>query len=142
MAFPLILIGLLMIVTGARGTYAQFGSQLASEFTGTNSFTYWLLALGIIGALGYIKQLQLISRMLMALIIISLFLAHKGFFAQFQSALSAGPTQPNALPSGSSTSATAAASNAQTTGQTGSIPFWQQFFVGKIAPTGSVQNPF
>jgi hypothetical protein len=104
MGFALLFIGLLMIVTGARGTYAQFGTQLASEFQGQNNFTYWIIALVALGALGYIKPVQTISRLLMTLVIIVLFLAHKGFFQQFQAALAAGPKQPNALPAGATTS--------------------------------------
>jgi len=94
MGFALLIVGLLMVITGARGTYAQFGRQIASEFQGQNNFTYWLLAIGTIGALGYIQSLQVISRWLMALILLSIFLSHKGFFAQFQAALKAGPVAP------------------------------------------------
>lgn len=95
MGFALLIVGLLMVITGARGTYAQFGSQVASEFQGQNNFTYWLIALGTIGAVGYIQPLQTISRWLMTLILLSIFLSHKGFFAQFQAALKAGPKAPN-----------------------------------------------
>ncbi len=101
MAIPLLIIGLLMVITGGRGTYAQFGSQVASEFQGQNSFTYWLLAIGILGAVGYITPLQKISRMLMALVILVIFLANKGFFAKFTAALKQGPVKPNALPQSS-----------------------------------------
>jgi hypothetical protein len=106
MGLPLLIIGLLMVITGGRGTYAQFGSQVASEFQGPNSFTYWLLAIGILGAVGYIKPLQKISRLLMALVLIVIFLANKGFFAKFTQALQTGPTQPNAIPANSSFGAT------------------------------------
>jgi hypothetical protein len=106
MGFAFVIIGLLMIVTGGRGTYAQFGSQIASEFQGgKGSFTYWFIALAGIGALGYIPALQTISRWAMSLIILSIFLSHKGFFAQFQAALAKGPTQPQALVSSNSSTA-------------------------------------
>lgn len=99
MGFVLVIIGLLMVITGARGTYAQFGAQVASEFTaqpgGGPSFTTWLLAIGAVGALGYIPTLQIISRWLMALVVISLFLSQKGFFAKLQTALNTSPTPPN-----------------------------------------------
>lgn len=112
MGFVMLIVGLLMIITGARGTYAQFGTQFASEFQSTGTFgqpgyhpgfQIWLLAIGIVGAIGYVKELQLISRAFMTLIIISIFLSQKGFFAQFQAALSSGPKQPNAIPSQSNT---------------------------------------
>lgn len=99
MGFVLLITGLLMVITGARGTYAQFGSQVASEFTGwPNSFLPWLVSIGAIGAVGYIQALQTLSRWLMALIVLSIFLSNKGFFAQFQSALASGPRAPNAVP--------------------------------------------
>jgi hypothetical protein len=102
MGLPLLIIGLLMVITGGRGTYAQFGSQVASEFQGgKGSFTYWILAIGAIGAVGYVPQLQTVSRWMLTLVIVSLFLSHKGFFAQFQAALAAGPTAPNAVPQSS-----------------------------------------
>jgi hypothetical protein len=97
MGLPLLVIGLLMVIVGGRGTYAQFGQQVASEFQGQGSFTYWLIAIAAVGSIGYFPQVRIISRYLMALIIISIFLAHKGFFAQFQAALAKGPIAPNAL---------------------------------------------
>lgn len=103
MGFAILFVGLLMVITGARGTYAQFGTQIASEFRGPNNFAYWFIAIGSIGALGYIQSLQTISRYLMALILLSLFLSHRGFFAQFNAALKTGPVAPNALPSGGGT---------------------------------------
>lgn len=103
MGLPLLVIGLLMIVVGARGTYAQFGQQVASEFEGQNSFTNWIIALGAIGALGYVPQLQRISRWAMALVVLAIFLSNKGFFAKFQQALAQGPTQPATPGSGSPT---------------------------------------
>jgi hypothetical protein len=125
MGFALILIGLLMVVTGGRGTYAQFGSQIASEFTGTPNFGIWIIAIGTIGAVGYIQKLQTISRLLMTLILLSIFLSHKGFFAQFQAALKAGPKAPNALASQTAVSPTAStatinsAISSNTSGATG-----------------------
>jgi hypothetical protein len=99
MGFALLFIGLLMVVTGARGTYAQFGSQIASEFQGNNSFTYQMIALGAIGAAGYIPALQTISRWILAFIVLVIMLGGKGqqsFFGQLQAALKQGPTPPNA----------------------------------------------
>lgn len=94
MGFALVVIGLLMVVTGGRGTYQQFGSMVANEFVGTPNFTYWIVALGAVGAIGYIDAFRTMSRLLMTLIIIVLFLSQKGFFASFNAALKQGPVQP------------------------------------------------
>lgn len=96
MAFVLTASGLLMIVVGARGTYAQFGQQVVSDFTGPGNFTYWLASLGAVGALGYVEAFREFSRWFMALIIIGMILSNKGFFAKFTAALKGGPTAPNA----------------------------------------------
>jgi len=109
MAFVLVITGLLMIVTGTRETYAQFSSQLASDFTGDHNFTYWLAAIGSVGALGYIDALRTVSRLFLALILIAMVLANKGFFNQLSAALKAGPTAP-AAPAGASNSSTASSS--------------------------------
>lgn len=97
MAFVLVTVGILMIVTGAKGTYSQFGSQVASDFTGSQPFTYWLAAIGSIGALGYIDALRTFSRMFMALILVAMVIANKGFFAQLQAALKQGPVAPQGI---------------------------------------------
>jgi len=145
MGFALVLVGLLMVITGGRGTYAQFGSLVAGEFSGpffppkgqgSTNFASWFIALGTVGALGYISSLQTISRYLMALILLSIVLSHKGFFAQFQAALTAGPKTPNAPPaqqSVSSSSSTATINNAITSNQQG---------VGGSTPTSAGQAKF
>lgn len=94
MAFVLTFTGLLMIVTGVKGTYAQFGAQVVSDFTGSQPFTYWVAAILGVGAIGYIDALRTVSRMFLALILISMILANKGFFNQLMAALKAGPIAP------------------------------------------------
>jgi hypothetical protein len=118
MAFVLVTVGLLMIVTGAKGTYSQFGSQVASDFTGSQPFTYWLAAIGAVGAIGYIDALRTFSRLFLTLILVSMLLANKGFFNQLTAALKAGPTAPTG---GTGTPASSAALNpaSSTAGITG-----------------------
>lgn len=96
MPFALVVIGLLMIITGINNTYSQFGSQLQSDFSGSKSFIVWILALGSVGALGYVKDLRQFSHYFMALILISMILSNKGVFQNFQAALASGPKAPNA----------------------------------------------
>jgi hypothetical protein len=103
--FALITAGLIMIVVGAKGTHREFGAQLASDFVGPRNFTYWLAAIGAVGALGYIEALRTLSHAFMALIIIAIFLSNEGFFAKFQEALNRGP---QAIKRGSTGSAIAA----------------------------------
>lgn len=105
MGLVFLLIGLLLIVTGMRGTYAQFGSQVVSDLGGDGGFLYWGVAVVGVGAVGFIPALQQVSRLLIALVIISIFLSHKGFFAKFQQALQTGPTPPAPIPGGTNPAA-------------------------------------
>lgn len=98
MPLALVFVGLLLIVTGLNNTYAQFGAQLKSDFTGDKNFVLYIAALGGVGALGYIKALRTFSHYFMALILISLVLSNKGFFHNLTLALNASPIAPNAIP--------------------------------------------
>jgi hypothetical protein len=100
MPYALVIIGLLMIITGINNTYSQFGSQLQNDFSGSKSFIVWILAIGSVGALGYIKDLRTFSHYFMALILISMVLANKGVFQNLQAQVAAGPATPQANPTG------------------------------------------
>lgn len=91
MPFALVTLGILFIVTGVRNTYAAFGQQIVGDFTGPNNFTYWVVALGAVGSLGYIEPLKPISRSFMALLVISFVLKNGGVFDKFTQALQSGP---------------------------------------------------
>jgi len=102
MGIALTVTGIILIITGAQNTYGAFGNQLRGDFTGTNNFTWWFLALILVGMLGYIPALRSFSRWFLALILIAILFSHKGFFAQLTNALKAGPVnQP--VPAGAQT---------------------------------------
>ena len=99
MPFALILVGLLLVVAAVRNTVTDNSTTgakglttlIKGDFTGQNNFIYWLVAILVIGALGYIDSLRTLSRAFMALILVALFLTGKqgsNFFTGFQSALS------------------------------------------------------
>lgn len=113
MPFALVTIGLLLVITGFQNTYSQLGSQIAKDFTGPANFTYWIIALGVVGALGYNDSLKPFSRAFMALIVVVIFLSNKGFFAALNQAIQAG-TSTSPLHAGGNNvvaSATGAASS-------------------------------
>lgn len=89
------IVGLMLIITGAQNTYADFGSQVKSDLTGQNNFTYWIAAIVFIGVLGYVPALNKFSHWFLALILLAMLLSHKGFFAALQAALASGPSAPN-----------------------------------------------
>lgn len=100
MPYIFIIIGLVMVIAAVRNTVADtkdangnvtdagLATLLKHDFTGQNNYIYWVVSILIIGAIGYIKPLQPVSRAFMLLVIIVLFLSNKGVFAQFNSALS------------------------------------------------------
>jgi len=94
MAYILTFIGILLIVTGAKDTYKALGAQLYKDFIGSQGFVYWLIAVGIIGAVGYYAPWRKFSRLFLALIIIVYILRNGGLFSQLQSALGQGPQEP------------------------------------------------
>lgn len=78
MPFALVFIGLILIVTGVRGTYAQLGKMVAVDMTGANGgsgFLLWGAAIGGVGAIGAVPQFRTFSHAAMALILISIVLS-------------------------------------------------------------------
>lgn len=100
MPFALVTIGLIMVISGARNTHAALGKQIKSDFTGPNNFLYWIVAVGVVGSIGYVESLRNVSRAFLALVIISMILANgrNGLFAKFTDALKTGPISPKAEP--------------------------------------------
>ena len=94
MPFVLIILGLILFVTAIKGTTGQLASLFASDTFGQGGYLYWLVAILIVGAVGYIKPLKTLSDSFVVLLLIVLFLANGkpganggGFFKQFQAAL-------------------------------------------------------
>lgn len=84
MPFALLVIGITLVVAGVRDTADDLFTLLQSDFSGNNSYIQWVIAIVIIGSLGYIDQLKTFSRAFLFLIIVSLFLKNgQGFFDRF-----------------------------------------------------------
>ena len=95
MAFFLVFVGLLLIVTGARDTYLQFGQQITADVTANNyAMPKWVLAVGGVGALGYINELRTFSHYFLALILIALLINNQGFFAALMKGVATAPVAP------------------------------------------------
>lgn len=86
MPFVFIVVGIGLVVVAIRGTQKEAFSLLQSEFSGPNSFIKWALALFILGGLGYVPVIRPITRALLLLVLLVIFLKNgKGLFAQFNS---------------------------------------------------------
>lgn len=92
MPFALVVIGLLMVIAAYNNTQSLLAAQLKEDLTGTGGFIYWIAALLIIGAIGYVKPLETASRMMLLLLLIVFFLANGGVFAKFNEALAGSGT--------------------------------------------------
>jgi len=99
-----------MVVTGVQNTYAALGAQLQSDGV---AFLKWGVAIGIVGAGGYVSDLQGLSRAFLGLILIAMILSNsksgQGFLGNLLNAINAGPATAPAAPGsggGSSVAAT------------------------------------
>lgn len=92
MPFLFILIGLLLVISGARNTVGSLLCLLRGDFAGQNSYFQWAIAIVILGSLGYIKPIQPLMRMFMGLVLVVLFLHEGGVVDNFFIAIEQGPT--------------------------------------------------
>lgn len=107
MAFALLIIGIVMIVAAVRDTVNELITLLALDFSGSGNFVYWVIALIVVGSVGYVPKLKPLSDGLLVLIILALFLSKGdptknagGFFKQFTDAI--GTTKTAATSAGNS----------------------------------------
>jgi hypothetical protein len=94
MPFALVIMGLIFVVTGVKGTIGALGSQLKDDFTGPGNFFYWFAAIGSIGALGSIQEFRAFSRMFMTLILVAMIIKNGGVFDKLMQAIASGPVAP------------------------------------------------
>ena len=93
MPFAFALVGIVLLVSGVRGSSAELVGLVKDDLTGDNNFVYWIVAVGALGALGYIDSLRTFSRALLALVFVVLVLTEGkkagsgGLFSKFTQAI-------------------------------------------------------
>lgn len=92
MPFALAIVGILLLVSALRGTTGALFTTLKADFTGSGNYIYWVVAILIVGSIGYVKKLQPLSDAFLALLLVVLTLSNKGFFAQFVAGLNSTDT--------------------------------------------------
>ncbi len=107
MPFALLFAGAILIAAGINGQTTQLFTLVKGDIEGGNGnegYVYWLSAILIIGAVGYIEDFKVLSRAFMALVLVVLFLktgnpasGGGGFFEQFFEALGINPTSVQAV---------------------------------------------
>jgi hypothetical protein len=104
MIYGVLIFGMLLISAGLKGNANRLGQTLANDFIGPQGFIAWALAIGAIGAVGYIPGFEKPTRYFLVLLFVVLLLTNQGVFNEFQAAIqgvsTAGPahgtTQPEA----------------------------------------------
>jgi hypothetical protein len=101
MSFAFLFAGILLLVSGARGTQDQLFSLVHDDFVGEGNFLYWSAAVVLLGAIGYWQPIRPVSRAFLVLLILVLVLtkgspsaAGGGLFAQFSAQLNKSKTAP------------------------------------------------
>jgi hypothetical protein len=92
MPFAFAIVGLVLVIAGVRGKSGDLLDLVKVDLTGPNNFVYWILAMLILGGLGYIDDFRDLSRALLVLVLLVLVLREDqqgsgGFFVEFQSAV-------------------------------------------------------
>lgn len=93
MPFVFIIAGIVLLVSGVRGSSTDLVTLLKGDLSGSNNFVYWILSILLIGALGYVDDLKGLSRAFLVLVIVVLVLNEDksngtgGFFTNFNSAV-------------------------------------------------------
>jgi hypothetical protein len=101
MPFAFLIVGTVFVIAGVRNTVSGDKGLIAllkSDFTGNDNFLFWMLSILVIGAIGYSKDLQPLSRTFMALVVIVLLLSNGGVFNKLNQQLFGGSaTSTNSL---------------------------------------------
>lgn len=106
MAFVFLFAGIVILTSGVRGTQDDLFKLVEGDIRpadGSTGFIPWILAILIIGALGYVKQFRSLSHGFMALVIIAMIIKayqrNPQIFDQFNAALGikSGSSLPNSF---------------------------------------------
>ena len=92
MAFAFLFFGLILIVAAIRGKHDDLFKLLKDDFSGSDNFFVWLLAIVFLVALGNVERLRPVTDAFLGLIIVVIILANgrNGLFNKFISEMKAG----------------------------------------------------
>jgi len=92
MPFALILIGLILITAAVKGKHKDLFGLLKSDFTGSDNFFVWVLAIVILVAIGNVERLRPVSNAFLVLLILVIIVGNgrKGLFENFMRQLKEG----------------------------------------------------
>jgi hypothetical protein len=87
MALLLGIVGLFVLSVGIQNRQDEAAAELQRTFSGEGNFLYWILALGVIGAIGSIDAVRTTAKMFLLLLFTVFTLSNKGFFGKLQEAV-------------------------------------------------------
>jgi len=90
MAVAFLIIGVALILTAYRNTQAELFQLLQSDAGG---YVKWAAAILAIGAIGYIPDMQKVSRALLALVLLVIVISNQGAFQNFKTAVTSSIPQ-------------------------------------------------
>lgn len=90
MPFALLIFGIVLIVAGYRGKAGDLFGLLKNDLSPSSQFWPYIIAILVIGALGYVKPIRPIANSFLALVIVVMFLSNKGFFGNFNAQVLGG----------------------------------------------------
>ena len=97
MAYVLVALGLMLTIAGVRDKQGDLFELIQGDFTGPNSFIYWLFAVAIIGGIGYVPGFKDFSRAFLGLLLLVFILNQgTGLFDRLKAGLTetTAPAQP------------------------------------------------
>jgi hypothetical protein len=87
MPFVFGIFGVLFIVAGVRGKTSDLVALIKDDFSGQPNYFEWMIAIFMVGAIGYVDELRTISRMFLTLLILGLlfsdYRSNPALFQQF-----------------------------------------------------------
>jgi hypothetical protein len=108
----LLLIGVIFLVSSIKGNQQELIVLIKSDFSGSNNFLLWVLAIVLIVALGYFKWIRPISDGFLGLVILVLLIANSHRGSDILTAfVKAGTSQDGLCSPGGKSSTTSAASS-------------------------------
>jgi hypothetical protein len=106
MPFVFGILGVLFITAGVRGTSSQLFALIKSDFSGQPNYFEWMIAIFLVGAIGYVKELSTISRMFMFLVAAGLLYQNSSVFGELKGEETTVPTPDTGLQPSTATNPT------------------------------------
>lgn len=72
MPFVFAVLGVVFITAGVRGKTLDLIALIKDDFSGQPNYFEWMIAIFLVGAIGYVDELRTISRMFLTLLILGL----------------------------------------------------------------------